>query len=418
MQFGKAIGTACVSFAVTNIDDIFVLVTFFAESSTDKHLTGLRITIGQYVGFTVITVISLIGFGASLLFSPEPIGFLGLMPLLLGIWWMLALVFNRNKGEPETPVVGGSLVTGETADATASTGEANARDISVVARSATAAPVTSTTAAESTAAGETAGVGAGNAAQEKADPEPPATATAKARIWAKNIFKVASITTMNGGDNISTYVPLFSQAKGAEIAVYVVVYYILVGVWCLAAFLVMKQPHILRLARKYASRGVPFLYLGLGLYIIIKSDCYPWTIEKIDDEQKPRHPGTVIMAVVTAVVLVGCIAAMLGIKLRKRAARRRREAEAAAAAGSVDPVDPAALELGYLDNDPSSSVPSSSSPAPPPAQGGDRPEVSRASEAATNAESMKHLDVRDNIVQVGKVTKSRHLFPWVVAVRE
>lgn len=45
---------------------------------------------------------------------------------------------------------------------------------------------------------------------------------------------------MNGADNIGTYVPLFSRAKGAEIAVYVVTYYILLGLWCLAAFLIMK----------------------------------------------------------------------------------------------------------------------------------------------------------------------------------
>lgn len=44
------------------------------------------------------------------------------------------------------------------------------------------------------------------------------------------------------GEIISgTYVPLFSQAKGAEIAVYVVIYYILLGVWCFAAVLRRKS---------------------------------------------------------------------------------------------------------------------------------------------------------------------------------
>ena len=59
-----------------------------------------------------------------------------------------------------------------------------------------------------------------------------------ARSWIKVIFKVSSITIMNGGDNIGTYIPLFSQVKRAEIAIYVVTYYILLGVWCFAAWMV------------------------------------------------------------------------------------------------------------------------------------------------------------------------------------
>ncbi|KAF3216389.1 hypothetical protein TWF679_003009 [Orbilia oligospora] len=70
---------------------------------------------------------------------------------------------------------------------------------------------------------------------------------------------------MNGGDNIGTYVPLFSQAEAAEIAVYVVTYYILLGIWCLIAFLIIKQRHILLIAQKYAGVVVPLLYVGLGV---------------------------------------------------------------------------------------------------------------------------------------------------------
>ncbi len=81
----------------------------------------------------------------------------------------------------------------------------------------------------------------------------------------------------------------FSQAKGAEIAVYVVIYYILLGVWCLVAFLVMKQKHILRVAQKYANMLVPFLYMDLGIYIIAKSPCHAWSIEHIDHAHS-SHP--------------------------------------------------------------------------------------------------------------------------------
>jgi cytochrome bd-type quinol oxidase subunit 1 len=123
---------------------------------------------------------------------------------------------------------------------------------------------------------------------------------------------------MNGGDNIGTYIPLFSQAKGAEIAVYVVTYYILLGVWCLVAFLVMKQKHIVRLAQKYADIVVPFLYMGLGVYVVVKSSCYSWSIERIDTSASAL-PGRTVMALVTTFVLLICIIAILWFKLRKRA---------------------------------------------------------------------------------------------------
>ena len=56
------------------------------------------------------------------------------------------------------------------------------------------------------------------------------------------------------------------------------------------------------------------------MYIIIKSSCYPWSIQHIDASIS-THPGKIIMAVVTTVLLLICMATMLWLKLRKRAAQ-------------------------------------------------------------------------------------------------
>ncbi|KAI0142620.1 Cad-domain-containing protein [Hypoxylon sp. NC0597] len=259
MQFGTAVGTACSSFAITNIDDLFVLVTFFAEAATNKHTTPLKITLGQYVGFTVIIVISMIGFGVALVLPSEPIGFLGLLPMLLGVWNLIDFVLPDKAEVPE-----------------------------------------------------------------EAEAEIEAEEESKF-VGAKSVFKVAIITVMNGGDNIGTYIPLFSQAQGTEIAVYVIIYYILLGVWCLVGFLVMKQKHILRVAEKYASIVVPFLYIGLGIYIVYKSDCYPWSIEHIDSSIS-SHPGMTIMAVATTFSILVCMGVMLWLKWRSTRVSQERSA--------------------------------------------------------------------------------------------
>ncbi|QPC74587.1 hypothetical protein HYE68_005339 [Fusarium pseudograminearum] len=83
-------------------------------------------------------VISMIGFGASLALPSEPIGFLGLLPGLLGIWELLELLIPYGEEEEEE------------------------------------APSFSGT---------------------------------------KSVLKVATITVINGDDNIGTYIPLFSQTK-------------------------------------------------------------------------------------------------------------------------------------------------------------------------------------------------------------
>lgn len=245
MQLGSAIGTACLTFIITNIDDAFVLVTFFAESSTSRNLTPLKITLGQYIGFTVIVVVSLIGFAVAVALPSEPIGFLGLLPILLGVWRFFDLIFPKKDGMEE--------------DESESQRIAN----------------------------------------------------------AKSVFKVAIITVMNGGDNIGTYIPLFSQAKGAEIAVYIVVYYILLGIWCLISFLIMKEKHILRIAEKYATFIIPFLYLGLGIYVVVKSNCYPWSVEQIDN-QFLGGPGKIVMGIVTTFLLSSIMGIMVWFKMRKR----------------------------------------------------------------------------------------------------
>jgi cadmium resistance protein CadD (predicted permease) len=79
-----SLGQAAVMFAVTNIDDMVVLAVFFGRTATERT-DVLRVVVGQYVGFTAILVLSLLGaFGANLL-PKAAIPYLGLLPLLLGI---------------------------------------------------------------------------------------------------------------------------------------------------------------------------------------------------------------------------------------------------------------------------------------------------------------------------------------------
>lgn len=75
--------TAVTSFISTNIDDIFILMLFFAQVSDAK---GKRcVVIAQYLGIGILTAVSLLG-SAALQFIPEEyIRFLGVIPIVLGV---------------------------------------------------------------------------------------------------------------------------------------------------------------------------------------------------------------------------------------------------------------------------------------------------------------------------------------------
>lgn len=104
-------------------------------------------------------------------------------------------------------------------------------------------------------------------------------------------------------------------------------YYILLGVWCLVGFLIMKEKHILSVAEKYVGFLIPFLYTGLGTYIVIKSDAYPWSIEHINIS-KPQPFGKVILATMTVFILLLSIGIMVSVKLaRKRRAVAANESQ-------------------------------------------------------------------------------------------
>ena len=75
--------TAFVSFASTNIDDIFILTLFFSQINNNIKIK--HIVIGQYLGIGLLLIISIIGALGVSVAPSEYVGFLGLVPIYLGV---------------------------------------------------------------------------------------------------------------------------------------------------------------------------------------------------------------------------------------------------------------------------------------------------------------------------------------------
>lgn len=93
-------------------------------------------------------------------------------------------------------------------------------------------------------------------------------------VIAPQTYKVAAVTFANGGDNIGIYVPLFANSNLAELAVICLTFLVLIGVWCYVAYRLTRHKAIAGILTKYGERVVPFILIGLGIYILLESETY------------------------------------------------------------------------------------------------------------------------------------------------
>jgi cadmium resistance transport/sequestration family protein len=197
--FLAALVTGAVTFAATNVDDIFILTLFFSQAG--GSFRRRHIVAGQYLGFTALVLISLLGFLVGLIIPTAWIGLLGVVPILLGVRrWM-----DR------------------------------AREDDV-----------------------------------EAEEEVRASAASKSGPFAA-VMGVAAVTFANGGDNIGVYTPLFASSDLPKLIVMLAVFYLLLAVWCYAGHAVARRRVVAHALTHYGHLIVPFVLVGLGVYIIVES---------------------------------------------------------------------------------------------------------------------------------------------------
>jgi cadmium resistance protein CadD (predicted permease) len=103
-SFIVTVGIGIVAFVVTDLDDLLVLVGFFADPS----FRPWQIVAGQFGGIAILYGLSVAASFASLILPTGYIGLLGLVPIIIGF---MKLVAPEVAGE-EPPEHGGAAVSG------------------------------------------------------------------------------------------------------------------------------------------------------------------------------------------------------------------------------------------------------------------------------------------------------------------
>ncbi|OPA42423.1 quaternary ammonium transporter [Bacillus cereus] len=101
--------SSVVAFATTNIDDIFILLVLFSQVRTEvlrKEDRAVRekamrkklyIVIGQYLGFSMIIFLSIVGSLSSFFIPVSWIGVLGFVPIYMGVKGLFSLRSNKSN---------------------------------------------------------------------------------------------------------------------------------------------------------------------------------------------------------------------------------------------------------------------------------------------------------------------------------
>ena len=211
-----AISTGMTAFTATNLDDILILLLFFSQ--VNAVFRRRHIVFGQFLGFTALVLASLPGFFGRLIFPPDWIGMLGLLPIAIGLSRLLNPETDDSEAEAELEQSENSFFSS---------------------------------------------------------------------FLSPQTYSVAAVTVANGGDNIGIYVPLFASNTLESLAVILAVFFAMVGVWCYAAYRLIQMRAIADTLTRYGNQLVPFVLIGLGMAILVKS-------------------GTLASPTLSIISLVGC----------------------------------------------------------------------------------------------------------------
>jgi cadmium resistance protein CadD (predicted permease) len=98
------LGLAVVLFLSTNVDDLVVLIAFFANA----RFRARDVVAGQYAGMAVLFIVSLAGALLTLAIPKAYLGLLGIFPILVGVKKLLELRDDGAEGDPSKAVTTGS----------------------------------------------------------------------------------------------------------------------------------------------------------------------------------------------------------------------------------------------------------------------------------------------------------------------
>lgn len=266
----SAIATAFVSFASTNIDDIFVLMVFFSQIG--GQMQKRHIIIGQYLGIVILLFVSILGSAGLNLIPQEYTGLFGVVPILLGIkeWLKFrkekkAAANSKNEAAQEVQretvpdiIADDPIIVNPDNEVVKTENMIGAEAKKLVAEGENYISESNITTDLN-----------GDAKQAQVTKKEKIK-TVLTRLVHPAVLNVSLITIANGADNIGVYIPLFMRLNTPELIMTIVIFILLIAVWCFIGERLTKLPGIKYSIQKYKNVIVPVVFILIGVFILCR----------------------------------------------------------------------------------------------------------------------------------------------------
>jgi cadmium resistance protein CadD (predicted permease) len=85
-----------------------------------------------------------------------------------------------------------------------------------------------------------------------------------------SFVSVAAVTVSNGGDNLGIYTPIFAVYNSIDqLIIFIAIFMIMTALWCSIGFYLVNHSFLANRIQYIGHIVLPFVLIGLGLYIII-----------------------------------------------------------------------------------------------------------------------------------------------------
>ena len=89
---------------------------------------------------------------------------------------------------------------------------------------------------------------------------------------AGGLFGVATLTIVNGADDLAAYTPFFAAARTAQTVVTLAIFAVGVALWCLAGGLLVRHQRVTGVIARYGHWILPAAFLLIGIYLLYETN--------------------------------------------------------------------------------------------------------------------------------------------------
>jgi len=260
---------AAIAIVSTTLDDIIVILLLYLykrkqlKDETKENYLLPKILFGQFIGFSIIIGISLIGLLFAFYVPDEYSDLLGFIPLLLGLYKVYEIIkedyfevyYNHETGNEETTTLIVSDVSNETNEVKYET--TNSSSVTTITRD----DLENEDFEQFEQGGELFDT-IPNTVKILCDPV----------VLEAIVFNLAS-----SADNIIVYIVLMSTLNSGQIAIVITFFYGILAVNMLTSTVILKSEivHYIKHVEQYSKYIIATLFILLGLFILSESVISP-----------------------------------------------------------------------------------------------------------------------------------------------